>query len=159
MKTLPSTILNVPFTFESRPEPLPGEMRPHWRIAALLILLDVSRGKKASLRKLHVLNWVIRNSQSRGRFIKYVKGELASTDVMIRVDPGLNYALDLARAEGLVEIVSGKTVSMTEKGKALVREILMQQDMLVDEKGFALAIKPHNHENKINELLDWKEMP
>jgi hypothetical protein len=159
MKLSFTKLFDVPFTFEKRPKPLPGEMRPHWKIATLLVLLDVSRGKKASLRKLHVLNWMIRNSQSRERFVKYVNGELPRTNIVVRIDPGLNHAIDLVRAEGLVELISGKTVALTEKGKVLVREIAEEGDMFVEEMEFALMIKPHIHENKIDELLDWREIP
>ena len=156
MKALSSTLLDVPFTFERKPDPIPGEMRPQWRIAVLLIILQASRGKKASLRKLHVLSWVVRNSQSRERFIRYVNGELASTDIIIRVDPGLNHALALARAERLIDIVSGKTASMTAKGQAFAQEILSYKDTLSEEKDFMDVIKPHIRESKIAELLAMK---
>ena len=149
-------ILDVSFNFENRPGPVPGEMRPHWKMATLLLLLNYSRGKKASLRKLHVLDWIMRNSESREKYLKYVKGELLRTSIIIRIDPGLNYTLDLIRAEGLIKLVEGKTVVMTKNGEEFVKEIEKDENLLIDEKKFVFAIKSNIQESRIEELLDWR---
>jgi hypothetical protein len=63
--------LDIPFIFKSRPSPVPGDLRPTWRIALILLILINSRSKKASLRKLHVVSWAARTAVNRELFIKY----------------------------------------------------------------------------------------
>ena len=52
------------FSFTSRPVPVPGDLRINWRLAVILLMLDSSRAKRASLAKLHLLNDAVRSPQS-----------------------------------------------------------------------------------------------
>ena len=85
--------INVPFIFSQKPESIPPDLRPIWRIALLLLLLYSCRGNRASLKKLHVLNWAIRIPESRQRFLRYIKGESKPDDVIIRFEPSVKSIL------------------------------------------------------------------
>ena len=55
--------------FKRRPMAIAAELRPDWKIAALLLILHLSsRGGKSSLRRLHILNWALRSVKNRAEF-------------------------------------------------------------------------------------------
>ena len=93
--------LDVPFTFKRRPVPLPGDMRPVWRLHVLVLLLDQCWGGKATHQQLHVLNWAIRTEETRAAFLQFVHGHRAPNQTIVRYDPSLNRAVDFAFAEGI----------------------------------------------------------
>jgi hypothetical protein len=147
--------LDIPFIFKRRPSPVPGDLRPTWRIALILLILLNSRSKKASLRKLHVVSWAARTSVNRELFIKYSKGEIAKDEVIPRVEPSLNRAIDLARGEGLVSIDDGKNLALSASGLKAAEEINGSDDCLVEEKAFLSEIKTFANETNITGLLSW----
>ena len=148
--------INVPFTFARRPESIPPDLRPKWRVAMLLLLLRYCRGSQSSLMKLHVLNWAIRTPESRGRFLAYIKGEANPEDVIIRFEPGLNLAIDFARGEGLIKIEKGKKVELTDRGSNIAQQIDSDKDCLVEERKFLADVKPFVYEKNIGNLLNWE---
>lgn len=148
--------IDVPFTFTRRPEPLPPDLRPNWRVAMLLLLLRSCRSEKASLEKLHVLNWAIRTPESRRRFLAYVKGEGNPDDVIIRFEPGLNRAIDFVRGEGLVKIENGKRVKLTDRGSSIAQQIDRIEDCMAEERKFLEEVKPFVMEKYIKALLSWE---
>jgi len=156
---MPETTLlriDVPFIFTRRPEPLPPDLRPNWRVAMLLLLLRSCRSEKASLEKLHVLNWAIRTPESRRRFLAYVKGEGNPDDVIIRFEPGLNRAIDFVRGEGLVKIENGKRVKLTDRGSNIAQQIDRNRDCMVEERRFFEEVKLFVLEKDIKILLNWE---
>jgi hypothetical protein len=53
--SLRDLLLDGPFELLARPEPLPGDLRLAWGLALVLLILGRSRGKRASLQKLHFM--------------------------------------------------------------------------------------------------------
>jgi hypothetical protein len=147
--------LDIPFTFRPRPAPVPGDLRPTWRIALLLLILLNSRARKASLQKLHVMNWAARSKINRGLIIRYAKGELSKDEVIPRVEPSLNRAIDLARGEGLVSVESGKNLTLTQIGVKAAEEIDKDVECLQTEKFFLKEVRAFANEGNIENLLIW----
>jgi hypothetical protein len=57
------------FRFTRRPMAIAAELRPDWKIGAVLLILHLSsHGGKSSLRRLHILNWALRSSKNRAEF-------------------------------------------------------------------------------------------
>ena len=156
MSETPLLKIDVPFTFTRRPEPLPPDLRPNWRVAMLLLLLRSCRSEKASLEKLHVLNWAIRTPKSRRRFLAYVKGESNPDDVFIRFEPGLNRAIDFTRGEGLLKMENGKRVKLTDHGSSIAQQIDSSGDCMAEERKFLEEVKPFVLEKHIKYLLNWE---
>jgi len=148
--------IDVPFTFTRRPEPLPPDLRPNWRVAMLLLLLRSCRSEKSSLEKLHVLNWAIRTPESRRRFLAYIEGKGNPDDVIIRFEPGLNRAIDFARGDGLLRIEKGKSVKLTDHGSSIAQQIDRDEDCMVEERKFLEEVKPFVFEKHIKALLSWE---
>ena len=59
---------------QPRPTPLPCDLRPIWRIAALVVILNQCRQKRATIEQLHVMNWSIRSRKAQEQFLAYMQG-------------------------------------------------------------------------------------
>ncbi len=146
--------LNTPFIFKSRPEAIPGDLRPLWRIGILLLMLYLaSRGGKSSFKRLHVLNSMIRTSENRETLKKLIAGSKSPDAVVIRIEPYLNRAVDLAHGEGLVNRISGDRISLTPKGEALAMLLQTQSSIFVKEKEFLMAISKSLTERLVDSLF------
>src|SRR5690606_16062641 len=90
-----------PLIFRSRPEPIPGDLRPLWRIGIILLILDLtSRGGKSTLGRLHVLSWAVRTRETRENLLRVIREEVSPHTLIVRIEPSLNRAIDLALGEG-----------------------------------------------------------
>lgn len=146
------------FIFRSRPDPLPPEMRPEWRIAVLVLALQkCGWGGKMTLKKAHVVNWAVRDQASRETFLRMMKGDRQMEDVVVRFDPAFNRALDFAVGEGLVALekkTTGLVIELLSAGKELAETIEKHDDCLNEERAFFDAVKKIPQQ-KIEELLEW----
>ena len=131
--------LDVAYTFQLRPIPLPANLRAELRIALLLLTLDQCHSKRATRKHLHVLNWAIRDFKGKAAFTRVLSGERTPDEAIVRFDPVLDRALDLAIGEKLV-FLSGDTVFVTPKGELLLKEIKRAKDLLLKEKEFLASI-------------------
>lgn len=154
METLLAHI-DIPFTFRERRTPLAGDLRPAWRMSLVLLMLLHSRGKKATLQKLHVLNSACRSEETRRDFLRYVEGEARKDEIIPRVEPSLNRALNLARGEGLVEVENGKNIKLTPAGLKLAKMLEETQDCLEAEKAFLKQSGGFATEGKVENLFNW----
>ena len=152
---LPESI-GVQFTFNRRPEPVPGEFRPRWKIAVILLSLRLcGRGStfKASIGKLKILSWASRNSASQLALFRFLDNHPQPDDVLLRHEPVLVRALNLAAGMGLVSR-SGDIISLTEMGASLADSIKSDSELLIDEKRFFSAVAKRLTEGKTNQLTE-----
>src|ERR1017187_2281073 len=128
---------NQPFRFTRRPMAIAAELRPDWKIGALLLILHLSsRGGKSSLRRLHILNWALRSVKNRAEFEQVREHQQALFSFQFRFEPALGRAINLAVGEKLVEWVGGNRLQITAKGKRWVTEILKDEDVMQEERDF-----------------------
>ncbi|MBL0175138.1 MAG: hypothetical protein IPP94_07730 [Ignavibacteria bacterium] len=149
------TNIDIPFMFRQRPTPLAGDLRPAWRMSLVLLILHHSRGKKATLQKLHVLNSACHSLNTRRAFLNYVHGKVQKYEIIPRIEPSLNRALNLLRGEGLVEIEKGKNIILTPVGLTLSNQLVELSDCLELEKTFLQAIESFATEGRIGDLFTW----
>ena len=147
--------INVPFTFRERRSPLAGDLRPVWRMSLVLLILLNSRGKKATLQKLHVLNSACRSAETRNDYLRYINGSARKDEIIPRFEPSLNRALNLARGEGLVEIESGRNIKLTATGLTMAQQLDAAKDCLDMEKAFLKQVGSASTEAKVEDLFDW----
>ena len=148
------------FVFRLRAEPIPGDLRPVWRIAMLvLMLLRAGHGRGMSLKKALILNWGVRTAETREALLRMIEGRRRLEDIPVRFDPALNRALHYAAAEGLVNIESkttGSVISMQSAGEIIANLIYKTRDCMETEKAFFDRVRGRMPETKVKELLDWE---
>ena len=146
-------LFDVPFTFTERPRPVPGSLRPGWRIPAILLLVRKCRGARATLEQLHVLNWAIRDARGREAFLSFWRGEVEPDESLVRYEPALNRAIDLAVGVRLLIWNDAKRLVLTEQGRQLLVGIDADADLLADEKMFLAALASPISQVAIETLL------
>ncbi|WP_135610997.1 hypothetical protein [Methanococcoides sp. AM1] len=148
--------INIPFSFTRRPRPIPPDLRPDWRVTVLVLILDYSRGKKASLKKVNVINWAIRSPENREILHGYFIEKKPLHDIVIRIEPGISRAIDFAKGHGLVVMEYGNStgIRLTPKGKQFANKIETLHDCFTTEKDFLRSIKPYINEKDVNVLLN-----
>lgn len=148
------------FTFHVRKGPLPGDLRPTWRITVLcLMLLRAGRAGSMSLKKALLLNWGVRTQRTRGTLLRMIDGQRSLQDVPVRFDPALNRALDYAAAEKLVRAISkstGSIVMLLPAGEKLATQVFESKECLEVEKAFFNSVRHRLPEEKVKELLNWE---
>lgn len=125
--------------FRDRPKTCAGDMRIAWRLALILLALHYSRGQKASFAKLHVLNDALRSKTSQEKLERILGNTLPMISWRLRVEPAFTRALDFLVGEGLAEwsVASKRTIlQLTSKGVEAAKEVVSEDDILVDERQF-----------------------
>lgn len=109
-------IIGKPFTFTKRPEHLPCDMRPLWRCGLILMIFKiVGRAGCCSLKKLHVVNWLLKSERNS---LSYEYWDINKDGIKpeVRMDPTLDRAIELLIAEGFI-FRDGDRFKILEKGE------------------------------------------
>ena len=129
------------FRFTRRPMAIAAELRPDWKIGALLLILHLSsHGGKSSLRRLHILNWALRSAKNRAEFEQVREHRQPLFSFQFRFEPALGRAINLAVGEKLVEWVGGDRLKITAKGKGWITDILKDDSVMYEEREFLKRI-------------------
>lgn len=129
------------FRFTRRPMAIAAELRPDWKISAVLLILHLSsHSGKSSLRRLHILNWALRSSKNRAEFEQVREHQQPLFSFQFRFEPALGRAINLAVGEKLIEWVGGDRLQITAKGKRWVTEILKDEAVMQEERDFLKRI-------------------
>lgn len=150
------------FSFERKPSPVPGDLRIGWRLPLTLLMLSGSRGKKASLAKLNLLNDALRSEKSREKLSKIIRGETALIDWRMRVEPAFGRNLDLMTGGQLAEwqVANGKAaICLTEKGKELAKRLEDDSESFVAEKAFLNEFSRKITEGFVTQILVANKAP
>lgn len=148
-----STIYPQEFRFDVRARPMPAEMRPMWRVAVLALALSRSRKRSATLRKLHVLNWCLRNDEAREMLRSVFERELPPNDLVIRFEPALMRALAFGIAEQLFELDNGRIYRLAKLGGEFVSAIDSDPTCLSEEKLLLQQVAPRLTEKLVEQLI------
>jgi len=124
------------FRFHHGPTSVPGDLRIAWRLAVVVLVLAYSRGQKASLAKLHLLNDALRSADSAQRLADVLARRRPFSDWTIRVEPALGRAIDMARGEGLITARSGRVYQLAGKGQQAAEFLKHQEGVLTAERSF-----------------------
>ena len=147
------------FRFTKRPMAIAAELRPDWKIAALLLVLHLSsRGGKSSLRRLHILNWALRSSKNRAEFEEVREHQQPLFSFQFRFEPALGRAINLAVGEKLVEWVGGDRLQITGKGERWVAEILKDESVMQEEREFLKRIGKSITEPLATEMITVRNL-
>lgn len=129
--------------FQRRPKSISGDMRIGWRLSIILLMLYYSRGKKASLAKLHMLNDAMRVNRSREHLDKMLSTDRGIYSWSIRVEPAFSRALDFLVSEGFADwgVANHRTTAkLTEAGISAAKALSESQDIFVTEKEYLMVV-------------------
>jgi hypothetical protein len=127
------TNANTHLRFQQRPTPVLPEHRPLYKIAQILLILDLaSRGARSSLSRLHLFNWALKTPERGEKLYQAVSTKRLNVTAW-GFDPALAIALRYACAEGLV-ITSSGGYELTETGQMFANSIGTEPLTLTVEK-------------------------
>src|ERR1700722_20069076 len=122
------------FRFTRRPMAIAAELRPDWKMAAMLLILNLSsRGGKSSLRRLHILNWALRSPRNRAEFEQVREHQQPLFSFQFRFEPALGRAINLAVGEKFVEWGGGDRLQITANGKRWIADITIDESVMYQE--------------------------
>lgn len=150
------------FSFSRKPSPVPGDLRISWRLPLTLLMLNTSRGKKASLAKLNLLNDALRSNTSRDKLTKIIRGQVARIEWRMRVEPAFSRNIDLLVGAKLAEwvVANGRSsLSLTEKGKTIVKAIAADNEIFSVEKSFLNDFGKEISEGFVTQILVASKAP
>ena len=125
--------------FVRRAAPVIPEHRPLYKIAQLLLILELaSRGGKSSLPRLQLFNWALKKPDRRERLLR------AKADQRLNVaawgfDPAVVLALRFAIGQSLIQAMS-TNYQITNLGSEFIRTACKEPDNLVTERNFLKAL-------------------
>jgi hypothetical protein len=152
------TLLDGPFELTARPGPVPGDLRLAWGIALVILILGRSRGKRASLQKLHFMAHAARTKETREEVTRVFAGELGPGDLVVRVEPWLNRAVAFATAGGLAMLEGGKSVKLTDDGVKTYERISSAASVMVEERDFLGAISTRATEAAVEKVMRMERL-
>jgi hypothetical protein len=150
---LVNALLDGPFVLTPRPEPVAGDLRRAWGIALIIMILGKSRGKRASLQKLHFLGHTARTRKTRQEAQEVFMGERRSSDLVVRVEPWLNRALAFAKGAGLIELENGRSAKLTEMGIKACEVLFEQSNLCAEEKAYLEIVASKATEGTIEKIM------
>jgi hypothetical protein len=152
------TLLDGPFELTSRPEPVPGDLRMAWGIALVILILDRSRAKRASLQKLHFMAHSVRTKESREEVKRVFTGDRSPADLVVRVEPWLNRAIAFATAAGLIALEHGRSLKLTDDGIKTLERISSGQSVMTEERNFLDVISPRASEAAVEKIMRMERL-
>lgn len=142
-------------SFEQRPRPVPGELRPLWRVALLALVVRLAgRNDQCKLFKVRVLDWALQQRANQNLLNQFVQGVRRPDEVVYRVDPSFQRALNIAMADQILAWTDAHALTLTPRGQLLVQEVLGQEELLMEEQFFLRAVSRRLTEQRLK-VLEW----
>ena len=91
--------------------------------------------------------------ESRRTLLDVLEERVHPDRAIVRFDPALNRALDLAKGEGLVEQLGGDRFHITTKGQLFAEKVFEDSDCMKTEKWFLDEVRGRMTEARVTRLL------
>lgn len=138
--------------FNVRPSSVLPDHRPLFKITQLLlVLLLASRGRKSSLVRLQLFNWVLKDDARREKLIRAAKSQEIDFPAW-GLDPTVQTAMSLAAADGLID-ATAKAVVLTDKGSSFCQRALDEQ-LYDDDAAFLRGLKTSITEKMVDSIVE-----
>ncbi|MFT8247242.1 hypothetical protein [Roseomonas sp. BN140053] len=135
-----------------------GDLRMSWGIALVILILGRSRGKRASLQKLHFMAHSARTKETREEVRRVFAGTYSSADLVVRVEPWLNRAIAFATAASLVTLEHGRAVKLTDGGVKTLERLSSAESVMTEEKEFLNVISPLATEAAVDRVMRMERL-
>ncbi len=150
-------LLTDEIEFDAKPDAVPYNYRISYKLSqiCLIIAMCCSGRSGCSLVKLHILSSALNTRDNMDRLEKYINEQTAY--LIVRFDPAVNRAVNYALVDELILHLKNGTLRLTDKGKALVKEIREDNELMVIEKEFLSKVGKKLTAEKIDSLMStWR---
>jgi hypothetical protein len=147
------------FSFASRPVPVPGDLRINWRVSLILVMLGVSRSNRASLAKLHVLNYAARSTQATSQLQRILLGTEPTMNWQMRVEPAFARAVNFVIGDqlaGWIQTAQRTGLQLTKVGIDAWKRLDKADGVLEEEKLFLREVGRKLTEEFVSRLLHMR---
>jgi hypothetical protein len=125
-----------------KPFSISTNARIFYRIIQLLLVMHYTgrtNNKTVPLMKAHLLIWALQTKERENLLLKSKDNEYNTSIGIWNIDKNTNQALTYMHEDDLCSI-DKKNYSLTENGKNLVRKIIDDKTIFVEEKNFLTKI-------------------
>lgn len=149
-------LLDVAFDFERQPDPVPAALRAERRVPLVLLLVAKSHGAGASWKGLQLLSWVVRDSEHAELLMALREDRDIPDRPVVRFEPALDRALDLATGLGLLEQKASRVFRLTDAGKRVVEELDVS-DAFAREREMLGMLAGKVTQKEVARVLEWRD--
>lgn len=147
--------LDAPMNFTARADPISPDFRPERRVAVCMLIVDKSRAGKASWKAMHVLSWALQ-SPKRVEMLTNLKNGTNLLDMpVVRFEPALDRALDLALGLGFLTRDGLGPFELTDVGREALAEV-REAGVLEREVAALAAVNGKVSNRDVERLLEWR---
>ncbi|WP_353189886.1 hypothetical protein [Pandoraea pnomenusa] len=138
--------------FNVRPSTVLPDHRPLFKITQLLlVLLLASRGRKSSLVRLQLFNWVLKDDARREKLVSAAKSQEIDFPAW-GLDPAVQKAMTLAAADGLI-VATAKSVALTRKGSDLC-ELALTEKLYDADASYLRGLRTSITEKMVDNIVE-----
>jgi hypothetical protein len=149
-------LLDAEFHFRRQPEAIPASLRTDRRVVLLVLLVAKCHGAGASWKGLQLLSWAVSSAVHADLLVSFAENRDIPDRPIVRIDPALDRAIDLAVGLGLLEKKSARVFRLTDEGRALVSAV-DKSDALRVERDRLARFKGKVTQTEVDRLLEWRE--
>jgi hypothetical protein len=149
-------VLDVPFDFVRQPDLVPAALRPERRVALALLLVAKSHGSGASWKGLQLLNWAVRDPEHVELVVALKQGRDIPDRPVVRFEPALDRALDLATGLGLLEQKASRVFRLTDAGRGVVDQI-QNSEAFGREREMLALLDGKVTQREVRRVLEWRD--
>lgn len=150
-------LLTDEIEFDAKPDAVPYNYRISYKLSQICLIIALScYGRSGcSLVKLHILSSALNTKDNMDRLEKYINEQ--NNYLIVRFDPAVNRAVNYALVDKLIIHLKNGTLKLTDKGKALVKVIREDNELMIIEKEFLSKIGNKLTTEKIDNLMStWR---
>jgi hypothetical protein len=149
-------LLDVAFDFERQPDPVPAALRPERRVPLVLLLVAKSHGAGASWKGLQLLSWVVRDPEHAALMASLREDRDLPDRPVVRFEPALDRAVDLAAGLGLLEQKASRAFRLTDAGKRVVEDLEVS-DAFSHEREILALLAGKVTQKEVARVLEWRD--
>ena len=147
--------LDAPLNFTERADPISPDFRPERRVAVCMLIVEKSRASKASWKAMHVLSWALQSPRRVEMLTNLKNGNDLLDMPVVRFEPALDRALDLAIGLGILMRDGTGPFELTDAGKSALAEI-REAGVLEREVAALAAVHGKVSHRDVERLLEWR---
>lgn len=130
-----SLVISNDIIFDAKASPVPYNYRISYKVSLICLIIGKCCGKKGcSAIKLQMINSATCSQKAKTELFELIRHQFVGETTLIRFDPAISRAVDLAIVEGIVYRQANSLYRLTEKGKSLVESIYQDDSIMQEEK-------------------------